>query len=147
MSRRDQVTLDLFEIPRAAAPVPASMDFRAEVSQLLSAMLASAAAAGIDRWEVSARASRLAGRDITKAMLDGYTSEARDEFNVPFWIVPVLEIVCSSCSACDWHASKLGGRARYGAATLDAEIGRLEHVANEASAQARELKALRRRVR
>lgn len=147
MTRRDVVTPDLFEIPRAIAPVPASMDFRTQVSHLISAMLADAAAAGIDRYEVSARASRLAGRDITKAMLDGYTSEARDDFNVPFWIVPILEIVCSSTSASDWHAEKLGGRARYGAATLDAEIGRLEHVADLAALQARDLKRLRRRVR
>jgi len=145
MNRRDQATGDLFAIPRQAEPIPASMDFRAQVSHLISDMLAGAAAAGIDRYEISARASRLAGRDISKAMLDGYTSEARDDFNAPLWLVPILEIVCSSTRMSEWHAGVLGGRVRFGAATLDAEIGRLEHERDMAGARARELKALRRR--
>ena len=68
MTRRDAITRDLFAVPRAAAAVPASMDYRAQVSHLVSAMLADAHAAGLDRYEVASRASRLAGRDVSKAM-------------------------------------------------------------------------------
>lgn len=123
------------------------MDFRAQISALISAMLADAAAAGIDRYEVAAQASRLAGRDVSKAMLDGYTSEAREEFNAPLWLAPILEIVCKSTALSEWHVSILGGCAKFGIATIDAEIGRLEHERDIAGQRARDLKALRRRHR
>lgn len=148
MSRRhDLSTGDLFTLPQPAAPVPASMDYRAQVSSLVSEMLAQAHAAGIDRWEVAARASRLAGRDISKAMLDGYTSEAREEFNVPFWVVPLLETVCGSTLLTQWLARVRGGVLKVGAETLDAEIGRLLHEREKAGDQLRQLTTLRRKVR
>jgi hypothetical protein len=148
MSRaRDQISGDLFTLPQPPAPVPASMDYRAQVSHLVSEMLAAAHAAGIDRYEVAARASRLAGRDVSKAMLDGYTSEAREEFNLPFWLVPVLETVCSSTRLTQWLAGQRGGVLKVGAETLDAEIGRTLHERDRAGARLRELQNQRRKVR
>ena len=145
--RSGGLTGDLFAIPRPAASVPGSMDFRAEVSALLGDMLAHARAAGLDRYEVASRASRLAGRDVSKAMLDGYTSGSREEFNCPLWVAPVLEIVCSSTALGEWHGAKVGGQLLLGAATLDAEIGRLESERAHAGEQLRALKDLRRRAR
>lgn len=140
-------TGDLFAIPQPTAPIPGSMDYRVIVSELLSAMLAEAHQAGMDRHEVAARASRLAGRDITKNMLDGYTSPAREEFNTPLWVAPVLEVVCASTPLASWHASIHGGRLVVGAETLDAEIGRLMREAEQTATRLRDLKELRRRVR
>lgn len=145
--RRDPATGDLFTMPQPAALVPASMDYRAQVSHLVSQMLAEAHAAGLDRWEVAARASRLAGRDVSKAMLDGYTSEAREEFNTPFWLAPVLETVCSSTLLTRWVAAIRGGSLKVGAETIDAEIGRLEVERDQAAEQLRHLKQLRRGTR
>ena len=145
--RRDQITGDLFLVPTAAAPIAGSMDFRKQVSNRVSEMLAAAAAAGIDRYEVVARASRLAGRDISKATLDGYTAESREEFNIPFWLVAVLETVCSSTALTEWLASVRGGRLVVGAATIDAEIGRLAHELEQTSDRMRSLKALRKAAR
>lgn len=145
--RSDALTGDMFAVPRPAAPIPGSMDWRALISQRISEMLADARAAGLDRYEVSTRASRLAGRDISKAMLDGYTSPARDEFNCPLWVAPILEIVCSSTSLAEWHGEVVGGQLLLGAATLDAEIGRLSRVKQRADEELRLLKDLSRRVR
>lgn len=142
--RSDGLTGDLFAIPRPAAPIPASMDFRAEVSHLMGDMLARAHAGGLDRWEVASRASRLAGRDVSKNMLDGYTAESREEFNVPLWVSPVLEIVCSSTALSEWHGAKVGGQLVVGEATIDAEIGRLEAERDRAAQKIRGLKSLRR---
>jgi hypothetical protein len=139
-------TGDLFAIPRPAGTEPGSMDYRRAVSQLIAEMLADAAAAGIDRYEVAARASRLTGKDVSKATLDGYTAESREEFNVPLWLSPVLGVVCSSVRLGEWHASIHGGRMFVGAAALDAEIGRVERQREAASDRLRELKDLRRRV-
>lgn len=138
---------DLFEIPQRLAQLPGSMDFRPVVSGLMSSMLASAHKAGIDRHEVSARASRLSGYDVSKAMLDGYTSESREAFNVPLWVAPVLEIACESTVLGSWHAGVHGGRMLVGAETLDAEIGRLMREREQADNRLRDLKDLRRRVR
>lgn len=138
---------DLFEIPQAAAPMPGSMDFRVVVSELIASLLADASRMGMDRHEVAARASRLTGKDVTKNMLDGYTAPAREEFNCPLWLAPVLEIVCSSTSLASWHASVHGGRVSVGAETLDAEIGRVMRERELADGRLRELKDLRRRVR
>lgn len=148
MTRRDRASGDLFAgIPQPPPPVPASMDYRQRVSALIGDMLADARAAGLDRYEVASRASRLAGRDISKAMLDGYTAESREEFNVPLWVAPVLETVCSSRVLADWHATALGGRILFGAATLDAEIGRIEREREVATDRLRQLKELRRSAR
>ena len=147
MTRRDAHTADLFAVPRPAAPIPASMDYRAQVSHLISAMLTDAHAAGVDRYEVASRASRLAGRDVSKAMLDGYTSEAREEFNVPLWLAPVLETVCSDQRLTEWIAGIRGGRVTFGPDAIDAEIGRLAHEQEQTKALMRDLKALRRKLR
>lgn len=147
MRRRDSATADLFAMPCPAAAIPASMDYRKPVSHIVAAMFAEAAAAGLDRYEIAARASRLAGRDISKAMLDGYTAESREEFNLPLWLSAVLETVCSSTRLTEWLASVRGGRVFIGAATLDAEIGRLASERDQANERMRELKVLRRSTR
>lgn len=149
MSRRqgDAFSGDLFSIPQRPVPAPGSMDYRSVVSELISALLAEASKAGMDRHEVAARASRLTGKDITKNMLDGYTAPGREEFNCPLWLAPVLEVVCSGTPLCSWHASVHGGRVLVGAAMLDAEIGRVMREREQADALLRDLKEMRRRVR
>lgn len=139
--------LDLFDIPQRPAPQPGSMDFRASVSEQVSNMLAVAHQAGLDRHEVASRASRLTGRDVTKNMLDGYTSPAREEFNIPLWLAPPLEVVCSSTLLASWYAGVHGGKMLVGAETLDAEIGRLTREMEQSSEKLRTLKELRRRAR
>lgn len=146
-SKRVSFIGDLFPIPRPAEPIPASMNYRRIVSALVAGMLAEAAAAGIDRWEVASRASRLTGKDISKLMLDGYTAESREEFNAPFWLTPVLESVCSSTRLTEWLASVRGGKLLVGADTLDAEVGRLERERDQTTNRLRELKEIQRRAR
>lgn len=143
-SRSNGHTGDLFDIPQRPIALPGSMDFRPQVSELVSVMLAVASKAGMDRHEVASRASRLTGKDVTKNMLDGYTAPGREEFNVPLWLAPVLETVCASTDLCNWHAAVHGGQLLVGAATLDAEIGRLTREREHADAQLRHLKEIRR---
>lgn len=139
--------LDLFEIPQRPVPQPGSMDYRAVVSEQVSNMLAIAHHAGLDRHEVASRCSRLTGRDVTKNMLDGYTSPAREEFNIPLWLTPPLEVVCSSTLLATWYAGVHGGKMLVGAETLDAEIGRMTREMEQANEKLRGLKELRRRAR
>lgn len=138
---------DLFDIPPAPRFLPGSMDFRTTVCELLTNLLADAHKAGMDRHEVAAQASRLTGKDVTKNMIDGYTSPAREEFNCPLWLGPVLEVVCKGTPLTSWQASVHGGRILVGAETIDAEIGRLLNEREAADARLKDLKELRRRVR
>lgn len=146
-SHTDPVIGDLFAIPRPAAAVDGTMDYRKPVSGLVSEMLDDARASGMDRYDVATRASRLSGRDISKATLDGYSSEARDEFNIPLAVVPVLETACHSSRLTEWLASVRGGRFLAGVDTLDAEIGRRTRELENASAELRQLRNLRSKVR
>lgn len=123
MAQRDSLTLDLFEVPQPAAPLPGAMDYRAVVAGIVGEMLRTC---GADRHEIAARCSRLAGKDITKYMLDAYTSEAREEFNAPAWLMPVLEAACSSHLYTNWIAGVRGGRLLIGREALTADLGRLE---------------------
>ena len=145
--RADTSTRDLFAIPRPAPMTPGTMDYRVTVTHLVGDMLKDAAAAGLDRYEVAAQASRLAGRDVSKAMLDGYTAESREEFNIPLWLTPVLEIVCKSTRLAEWHGSVVGGQLMLGASAIDAEIGRLESERQHTVERLRQMRDLRRRVR
>lgn len=137
MKPRDALTPDLFAVPQPAAPVPASMDFRATVAHLLAEMLA---ISSMDRYEISARVSRLAGKDVSKYMLDAYTACSREEFNLPAWLVPVVEAVCNDHRVTAWLAGVGGGRLYLGADALAAELGRIEGQRDAMAVQARALK-------
>lgn len=142
----DASTGDLFAIPRAAAQVPGTMDYRQTVSALTGVMLSEAAAAGLDRYEIASQASRLSGKDVSKLMLDGYTAESREDFNIPLWLAPVIESVCCSTRLTEWLVDMRGGRFLVGAETLDAEIGRISAKVDTATTQLKQLRELRRRI-
>ncbi len=139
MARRDPLTADLFEVPQPASRTPASMDYRATVAHLVSAMLKEADG---DRYAVAARMSRLTGREITKAMLDAYTSEAREAWNLPFWLAGALEAACDCHELSRWLAEVRGGRLYLGKENLEAQLGKLVRAKEETEAQIRRLKKI-----
>lgn len=125
MKRRDRMTADLFEAPQPAAPLPGSMDFRTFIAEMLGEMLEGAKKLGKDRWQVAADVSRLAGREVSKYMLDAYTAPSRDEYNAPAWLMPLFEIACNSHAYSAWIAGVRGGRLFLGSDALAAELGRV----------------------
>jgi len=148
--RSDTLTGDLFfQIPRPAPAVAGGMDFRTAVSVILGDMLTRAKAADpeMDRAMIAAKVSRLTGKDVTKAMFDGYTAESRDAFNTPLYLVPAIETVCVSTALTDWLAGVRGGRLMLGPEAIDAEIGRIQTDLESSRERLRELRDLRRRVR
>lgn len=153
MSRRsDGLTGELFagnQIPRPAPLELGSMDYRTQVAVLFAEMLKEAERhdPDLDRPMIALQISRLTGKDVSKAMLDGYTAESRDTFNVPLWLAPAAEAVCNSTALSSWFAALRGARLVLGPAALDAEIGRLQNEVSESQDRLRELRALRRSVR
>lgn len=119
----DTLTGDLFKVPQPVLPQPAGLEFRAQTAALVSQVLKEVDA---DRYEIAARMSRLTGREISKYMLDAYSSEAREEFNLPLWLVPALEVSCQTLVFSEWLVRVRGGQLLIGRETLTAELGRLE---------------------
>ena len=147
--RNDAGTGDLFAaIPQPVQAAPGGLDFRPEISCLLSQMLAETQADNPehDRYWVAANVSRLVGKEVSKQMLDGYTAESREAFNLPFWLVVAIEHVCRSTLLTDWHAAKRGGRFLMGPAALDAEIGRMQSEMEGMRDRLRAAQDLRRRM-
>ncbi len=116
---------------------PSTFDFREFVSELISDVLREADG---DRFDIAARISRLTGTDVSKWMLDAYTSPAREAFNAPLWIIPALEVACESHRITNWLTATRGGRLLIGRQALDAELGKLERQRDEAGRRIREIK-------
>jgi len=138
--KRDAMTLDLFEVPQPLPALEGTHDFRQVVAGLVGELLEQAAAGGMTRHQVAAEVSRLVGREVTKAMLDSYTSTAHENYNAPLWIVPALESVCRGHVLTQWLVGTRGGKLLVGREALNAELGRLERARDEA---ARKIKALK----
>ncbi|MCP1616604.1 hypothetical protein FBY21_1211 [Pseudomonas sp. SLBN-26] len=134
---KDTRTLDLFEIPQPVLAVPGQGNYSMQVSELVGEMLK---ASDLDRYEIAARMSRLSGDDVSKAMLDAWSSPARVDHNLPLYRAALLEEVCASHVLTNWLVSLRGGRVAYGRDALLAELGRLERIREEAARQSRELK-------
>lgn len=137
---KDHLTLDLFfTIPQPTHATPGQGNYSVQVSEIVSDMLKSC---GLDRPEVAARMSLLSGDDISTAMLNAWSSQARTDHNLPFYRAALIEEVCSSHLLTDWLVGVRGGHVAYGRDALNAELGRLERQRDEAARQARELKRL-----
>lgn len=139
MARRasDTHTLDLFAVPQPAPNLPASMNYRSEVANLVGEVLKEADG---DRYEIASRMSRLAGVEVSKYMLDAWSSEGREAYNMPFYIAPVLESACHTHALTNWLADKRGGQLLVGRETLNAELGKLERLKEDATRKIRDLK-------
>ena len=138
MTRRaaDDQTMDLFTVPEPEA-APAGLDYRSTVSGLVGRMLK---ASDGDRYEIGARASQLTGTTVTKCMLDAYSSEGRETFNLPFYLVPALESACESLELSNWLAHVRGGRLLVGRDALAGELAKLERQRAKASRQINQLR-------
>lgn len=136
---KDDRTLDIFTVPQPVLSVPGSGNYAAQISELVGEILKGSE---LDRYEVAARMSRLSGDDVSKHMLDAWSSPARTDHNLPFYRAALLEEVCASHLLTDWQVALRGGRVAYGRDALLAELGRLERTRDESARQARELKRL-----
>lgn len=84
---RDEQTLDLFdhqhlfkvETPRELG---SALDFNAKLAQAMSRALDEAREGGRDRHEVASRMSEILGQDVSKGMIDAYTSQARETHTI-----------------------------------------------------------------
>ncbi len=119
----DQLTVDMFDIPRAPAAVGGSLDYATELRHILSEALKKSPKS---RYEIAARMSELVGQEITKSMLDAWTAESRSPWRFPFEYVAAFEVACETTCLQELLCRKRGSRILEGEEALQAELGRLE---------------------
>lgn len=136
---QDFSTLDMFLIPQPDHPEEGSADYSFEVSNKVSKILKECP---LDRYEISARMSRITGKDVSKNMIDAWASPGRPDHNIPFYLIAVFEDACTTHELTNWLVHKRGGRVAYGKDTLNAELGKLERAREDANKQIRELKKI-----
>ncbi|KIO49626.1 hypothetical protein [Nitrosospira sp. NpAV] len=135
MSKRDKFTSDLFEIPQPAPNAAGSLHCRVQIAHTMSEALI-----GYDRYEVAGTMSRLLGRDISKHMLDAYTAESREDHIPPLDTAIAFDMATNDVRLLNLCASKLGARVALGKDALNAELGKLERLRDEAAKQIKQLK-------
>lgn len=136
---KDTATIDIFEVPQPVHPSPGSGNYATQVSELVGSILK---ASPDDRYEIAAQMSRLSGDDVSKNMLDAWSSPGRSEHNIPLYRVPLLEDVCQSHAFTDWLVHMRGGRVAYGREALAAQYGKMQQMKDKLHGEMRELKRL-----
>jgi len=136
--RRDEMTLDLFEVPVARTPLPGALNFNRVLCHLIADILKSSTRS---RFEIAARMVELTGDPvITKNSLDAWTAESREGWRFPLEFLPAFEVACETTALSAWIAGIRGGKMLMGKDTLDAEIGKLERLKEEAARKIKQLK-------
>lgn len=133
----DYLTLDLFEVPVPRAPLPGALDVGLQVRHLLSDLLKECP---LKRFEVAARMSELLGQEITKHQLDSWTAESREGWRFPLEYLPAFEVACETTAITAWIAELRGGQVLMGKEVLNAEIGKLERLKEDAARKIKQLK-------
>ncbi len=123
MRQRDDLTLDLFDIPTPGPTLDRSHDLDAPLREALNQAIK---AAPVDRWAIAAEMSRLTGREVSRYMLDAYTGDSRQDHNFPFRYAAAFEIATSTRVLTELLARNRGCRLLVGEDALLAELGKLE---------------------
>lgn len=136
-TRHDNLTLDLFEVPTPTKPLPGALNFCLPLRHLLAEAIKSCP---LSRVEIAARMSELTGDDITHRQLDSWTANSREGWRFPLEYLAAFEVAVETTTLTGWIASTRGGKVLMGKEALDAEIGKLERLKEEAARKIRQLK-------
>ncbi len=132
----DQMALPLTE-PRASTAPAALAGLDARISRSVGTILASC---GRPREVIAAEMSVLLDDEISRAMLDAYSSPARSDHRVPMSRYFALVAVTARLDLMNPLLGEIGGSILIGPEVQTARIGQLELMIAEA---ARELRALK----
>lgn len=134
---KDTTSGDLFMVPIPAANLAGSLACRVEIAHCMSDALH-----GHDRHDVATQISKLTGRNLSKHMLDAYTAESREEHIPPLDIAIAFDLAIGGAAVLNMYAAKIGARVLVGKASLDAELGKLERMREDATRKIKQLKQM-----
>lgn len=140
MNRRvDSLTDDMFAVPVPASSLPGALDFNLAVRRLMAdAIKASPLSATIG----AARMSELTGTQITEHQLHAWTAPSREAWRFPLEYAPAFETAFETHALTAWLADVRGGRLLIGREALNAELGRLERLRDDAAKKIKQLKSV-----
>lgn len=134
--KRDINTIDMFdELPPTPVSGDGSLACRVEVAHIMSAAMK-----GQDRYEIASKMSRLTGRNVSKARLDNMSAESAEAHCPPFDWAIAFDIATGSNAMVEFFAKKVGAKLVFGREALDAKLGRLERMRDEATKEIKRLK-------
>lgn len=132
----DQLGFD-FEAPVIPEGEAALAGFERRTNVLVGEILNSD---GRDRYEIAAEVSKLLGEDVSKPMLDAYSSPAREDHKVPFSRLMAIVVVTGRYDLLDRHMREAGCGVITGRELQTAELGNVEQEIRELQARARQLR-------
>ena len=100
---RDEHTLDMFlgaklfpvETPRELG---GALDFNGRISSAMARAIEEARERGLDRFDIARRMSDVLGTEVTKGMIDAYTSQARETHTISL----VRFVAFARATGCMW---------------------------------------------
>jgi hypothetical protein len=120
----DFLTGELFaEIPQAAPTTPGAINYSREIAATMSQALKDSAH---DRIEVSARMSRMLGREVSLSMLNAYTAGSDETHNISLERAIAFDAATDGHALLNFFSAKRGCRVMVGEDALLAELGRIE---------------------
>ena len=133
----DLITGDLFAVPEPAAALPGAMDYGLQIRRLLTDAIK---ASHLSSFQISARMSELTGVPISEHQLHTWTAPSREGWRFPLEYLPAFEAASETHMITAFLAGTLGGRLLIGREALNAELGRLERVRDDAGRKIKQLK-------
>lgn len=135
----DTLTGDLFEVPMPVASLPGALDYGLAVRRLLGEAIK---ASDLNAGRIAARMSELTGHAVSEHQLHAWTAPSRESWRFPLEYLPAFETAAETHAVTAWLASTRGGRLLVGRETLNAELGRLERLRDEAGRKIKQLKTV-----
>lgn len=135
----DTFTGDLFAVPEPAAEMPGAMDYGLAVRHLMADAIK---ASQYNTAQIAARMSEFTGQTITEHQIHAWTAPSREAWRAPLEFIPAFEAAAETTLLTAWLASVRGGRLMIGRDTLNAELGRLERLRDEAARKIKQLKSV-----
>ncbi len=130
----DPLTRDLFEVPVETFPAPGALDCGRAIRHVLADLMT---ASTHSRAEVAQRMSELTYAHISKHQLDAWTADSREGWRFPLEYTPAFEVACETRQLTSWLADLRGCKVLVGKEALDAEIGKLERIKEDAGRKIR----------
>lgn len=135
----DTQTGDLFAVPLPAASLPGALDYGLAVRRLL---VDAVKASDINASQIAARMSELIGHPISEHQLHAWTAPSREGWRFPLEYLPAFESSVETHALTAWLADTRGGRLLIGREALNAELGRLERLRDDAGRKIKQLKSV-----
>jgi glutathione S-transferase len=129
----------MFAVPVPASPLPGALDFGLAVRRLLSDAVK---ASPYNASQIAVRMTDLIGAQITEHQLHAWTAPSREGWRFPLEYLPAFEAAAETHAITAWLADTRGGRLLVGRDALNAELGRLERMRDEAAKKIKQLKTV-----